>query len=345
MASFRILESGYTQAIVRRKGYPAESKTFRTKTQAETWARQVESRMDGGSFVSLALAERNTFGQVAERFASEFAPHHYRGRAWRHKLAHLVERLGEYSLAAFTPQLAAEYRDKRLKDPDPRYTRDPGTAPKVSPATVKTELDLLSKVLDVASKEFGIPLPGGNPVKSIRKPRQGRARDRRLSAEEWGALMDEVKVSRNSWLHAAVLLSVETAMRQGELLQLEWRMIDKKRRVALLLDSNKIKNGEARAVPLSGGAIAVLESLPKAIGGRVIPLEKNTLYGAFKNACVRAGIENFTWHDLRHEALTRLAERGDLSMLELAQVSGHKTLQMLKRYTHLQAENLAKKLG
>ncbi len=345
MATFRILESGYTQAIVRRKGYPAESKTFRTKTQAEAWARQVESRMDGGSFVSLALAERTTFGQVAERFSSEFAPHHYRGTAWRHKLARLVERLGEYSLAACTPKLAAEYRDNRLQDPDPRFTRDPGTAPKVSPATVKTELDLLSKVLDVASKEFGIPLPGGNPVKSIRKPKQGRARGRRLSAEEWVALMDEVKASRNPWLHVAVLLSVETAMRQGELLQLDWKMIDKKRRVALLLDSSKIKNGEARAVPLSSGAIAALESLPKAIGGRVIPLEKNTLYGAYKHACVRAGIENFTWHDLRHEALSRLAERGDLSMLELAQVSGHKTLQMLKRYTHLQAESLAKKLG
>lgn len=117
------------------------------------------------------------------------------------------------------------------------------------------------------------------------------------------------------------------------------------RQIALLLDPDKIKTGEPRAVPLSSGAIAALESLPRAIKGRVIPIDHMTLYKAFERACGRAGIEDYTWHDLRHEALSRLAERGDFTVLELAAVSGHKTLQMLKRYTHLQAENLAKKLG
>lgn len=345
MATFRVRTSGYTQAIVRRAGYPDQSKTFRTKSQAEVWARQVEAKMDGGSFVSLSLAERTTFKELVKRFSEEFAPHHYRDVHWPGKLRHLVKHLGKFSLSAFTPQLVAKYRDDRLKVPDPRYKLDPENAPRVSPSTVKKEIELLSKVLDVGMKEFGIPIAGGNPVKSIRKPKQGQARDRRLSAEEWEAFMREVQVSRNTWLHAAVLLSVETAMRQGELLQLDWKMIDKKRRVALLLDTSKIKNGEARAVPLSSGAIVTLESLPKSIKGKVIPLEKGTLYRAFKNACERAGIEDFTWHDLRHEALSRLAERGDLSMLEMAAVSGHKTLQMLKRYTHLQAESLARKLG
>lgn len=345
MATFRTLESGYTQTIIRRAGYPAQSKSFRTKTQAEAWARKIETEMDSGAFVSLALAERTTFKQVAERFSEEFAPHHYRDKHWPGRLAILEKRLGKYSLAAFTPQLVAKYRDDRLRTPDPRYTRDPDAAPRISPSTVKKEIELLSKVLDVTMKEFGIPIAAGNPVKLIRKPKQGQARDRRLSAEEWDALMREAQASRNPWLHVAVLLSVETAMRQGELLQLDWKMIDKKRRVALLLDTSRIKNGEARAVPFSSGAMAALESLPRAIKGRVIPLEKNTLYRAFKNACERAGIQDFTWHDLRHEALSRLAERGDLSMLELAQVSGHKTLQMLKRYTHLQAEKLAAKLG
>lgn len=345
MATFRVRESGYVQAIIRRNGFPDQSKTFRTKTQAEAWARKIESDMDSGAFVSFVVAERTTFKDLADQFSEEFGPFHYRDAHWPGRLAHLVKKLGKYSLAAFTPQLVAKYRDERLKASDPRYTRDPENAPRVSPSTVKKEIELLSKVLDVAMKEFGIPLPGGNPVKLIRKPKQGKARDRRLSAQEWEALIREVLASRNPWLHVAVLLSVETAVRQGELLQLDWKMIDKKRRVALLLDTSKIKNGEARAVPLSSGAITALESLPRAIKGRVIPLEKGTLYRAFKNACERAGIQDFTWHDLRHEALSRLAERGDLSTLELAQVSGHKTLQMLKRYTHLQAEKLAQKLG
>jgi integrase len=98
-------------------------------------------------------------------------------------------------------------------------------------------------------------------------------------------------------------------------------------------------------VPLSSAALAALESMPRALDGRVIPQQRTTLYKAFEAAVKRAGIEDYTWHDLRHEALSRLAERGDLNVLEIAAVSGHKTLQMLKRYTHLQAENLAQKLG
>jgi integrase len=113
----------------------------------------------------------------------------------------------------------------------------------------------------------------------------------------------------------------------------------------MLLDPSRIKTGEPRAVPLSSAALAALEELPTAIAGPLIPLGRMTLYKAFERACQRAGIQGYCWHLLRHEALSRLAERGDFSVLELAAVSGHKTLQMLKRYTHLQAENLAKKLG
>ena len=228
--------------------------------------------------------------------------------------------------------------------PDPRF-KDPETAPRLSSATVKSEIDLLSKVLDVAQKEFGITLPNGNPVAGVRKPKGSKARERRLTPGEWTALETECRKSKNTWLLPAVLLSVETAMRQGELLSLDWKNIDTTRSLALLLDPDKIKTAEPRAVPLSRAAMHVLDGLPKSISGRVFPLTRMTLYKAFERACERAGIIDYTWHDLRHEALSRLAERGDLSVLEMAAVSGHKTLQMLKRYTHLQAENLAKKLG
>ena len=143
--------------------------------------------------------------------------------------------------------------------------------------------------------------------------------------------------------HAALYtVALATGMRQGELLGLKWKDIDRTRRYALLTDT---KNGEARGVPLTSGALRVLEALPRDLGGRVFPIERLTLYHAFIAACKRAGISDYTWHDLRHEALSRYAERGDLSLLELAEISGHKTLQMLKRYTHLQAEKLALKLG
>ena len=134
-------------------------------------------------------------------------------------------------------------------------------------------------------------------------------------------------------------------MRQGELLSLRWENVDLKNRFALLPDPDKIKNEEPRAVPLSTRAVAVLTALPRSIDGIVFPVERMTLYHAFMAACTRAGISNYTWHDLRQEALSRLAERGDFTVLELAAVSGHKTLQMLKKYTHMQASKLAEKIG
>lgn len=342
MATFEKRASGWWQAKIRREGQPRISKTFPTKTAAEAWARAVESDMDKGAYRSAVAAETTTFGEIADRFEHEFAPHHYRGKAWKHKLAHLRAAFSDYFLAAITPARVAEYRDDRLRTADPRYKKDPATAPRLSPATVKTELDMLSKVLDVASKEFSIPLPAGNPVAAIRKPAGGKQRDRRLTADEWARLLDECGKSGNTWLKPAVLLSVATAMRQGELLGIEWKDVDLPHRLIML---SSTKNGEARAVPLSSAAVAILESLPRSLRGRAIPQNKSTIYSGFKRAAARAGIAGYTWHDLRHEALSRLAERGDLSLLEMAAVSGHKTLQMLKRYTHLQAENLAKKLG
>ncbi len=345
MATFEQRESGWWQAKIRRKGHPVQSKTYRLREDAEKWARGVETEMDKGAFVALGKAERTTFKDLAKDFETDFAPHHYRGAAWKHKLAHLVAKLGSYSLVAITPQAVAKYRDDRLKEPDPRYKNNLAAAPRISGATVKTEIDLLSKVLDVAQKEFGIALPAGNPVAGVRKPKGGKARNRRLTTEEWQKLEAECKASGNPWLAPAVTLAVETAMRQDELLQLEWKQMDKKRKLALLLDPDKLKTEEPRAVPLSSTALAALDSMPRMIKGRVIPIDRMTLYKAFKRACARAEIKDYTWHDLRHEALSRLAERGDFTVLELAAVSGHKTLQMLKRYTHLQAENLARKLG
>jgi len=339
MATFRQRDSGYWQAIIRRKGHPDESKTFRTKVDAEAWARDVESKIDRGVFISASEAERTTFSDLAKAFQTDFAPMHYKTRqdnkeAWRFQLARLDEFFGPYSLAAIDQKLVAKFRDVRLK----------GTASRkaVGESTARKEIFMLSKVLGFAESERGIPLPRGNPVEKIRKPSEGSGRDRRLSADEWKKLETQLKKSRNPFLWPAVQLAVETAMRQGELLALRWEHIDRARGIAFLPET---KNGEARAVPLSTRVLTVLNALPRDISGNVLPVERLTLYHAFIAACKRAAIENFTFHDLRHEALSRLAERGDFSILELAEVSGHKTLQMLKRYTHLNAERLAKKLG
>jgi integrase len=131
-------------------------------------------------------------------------------------------------------------------------------------------------------------------------------------------------------------------MRQGELLGLAWKDVQLSKRICYLRET---KNGEARAVPLSSRATAIMQELPKDITGSVIPQNNKTLQTVFATACKRAGIMDFRWHDLRHEALSRLAERGDLSVLELSAISGHKTLRLVQMYVQMHATTLAQKLG
>ena len=130
-------------------------------------------------------------------------------------------------------------------------------------------------------------------------------------------------------------------MRQGELLALRWERVDLEARTAYLEDT---KNGEARTVPLSSRAVAVLEALPRSANGRVFPITAQAVKLSWGRACKRAGIKGLHFHDLRHEATSRLAEKLP-NLIELAAVTGHKDLRMLKRYYHPRAADLARKLG
>jgi len=341
MATFEQRQSGYWQAKIRRKGWPTQSRTFRIKVDAEAWARSVETNMDKGIYQSLDEAEETTLKEIIDRFINEYAPRHYRHRddekeAWRFQCSRLKDAIGVYSLAAIDQKLVAKYRDERLTPPSGSKLKAVGES------TVRKELYMLSKIFGFIETECGINLPRGNPVTKIRKPSEGKARERRLSIDEWKKLEEQCLRSRNKSLHPALILAVETAMRQGEMLGLHWENVDFQRNIAMLSET---KNGEARTVPLTTRVVDILKSLPQQTSGLVLQVERQTLYHAFEAACKRAGIDDYTWHDLRHEALSRLAERGDMTVLELAEVSGHKTIQMLKRYTHLQAEKLAKKLN
>ncbi|MCX7902743.1 MAG: site-specific integrase [Burkholderiaceae bacterium] len=315
------------QVKVRRRGHPPVSRTFARRADAERFARQVEAEIDRGAFVSLDEAHRATMSDLFERYRREVLPR-LRGKHAAPALRVLEERLGRWSPAALTARRIAEYRDSRLEDG-------------VSGETVRKELGTLSRVLDVAMKEWGVALPA-NPVRLVTRPAPSRHRERRLVGDEEARLIASLARCRNPYMLPLAQLALETAMRQGELLKLMWSDVDLRRRIALLRDT---KNGEDRAVPLSSRAVTILSALPRAIDGRVFPVSQSLVVQAWGHAVKRAGIRDLRFHDLRHEALSRLAERGDLSVLELAAVSGHKTLQMLKRYTHLQAARLAEKLG
>lgn len=325
MAAFQ-KRNGNWRAIIRRKGFPPVTKTFDSYDDAKIWAGDTEAKMKRGTFVDRSEAERTTLHEALGRYLREVTPHKKSAptegltikRLQRHPLA--LRTLGDLRGAD-----VALYRDERLTT--------------VKPSTVRLELALLSHLFTIALKEWGLPVD--NPVRAIRLPKLPAGRDRRLCGDEETKLMQACLQSRSPWLEPAVRLAVETAMRQGEILALKWPDIDLDRATAIARDT---KNGDDRTVPLSTRAVAVLKKIPRSFDGRVIPVAQSSLEHAFKNACDRAEITGLRFHDLRHEATSRLLERG-LNPMEVATITGHKTLQMLKRYTHLRAEDLVARLG
>ena len=339
------------QAIVKRKGHPLQSKTWNTRKEAEAWARQIESEMDRGVFVSRAEVERTTLHDLIERYRVEVLPSK-RGKHFSPALRVLEEHLGKYSLAALSPKLVAGFRDKRTKAG-------------LSASTVKKEINLLSKLIDLAGKEWGVALPA-NPCAMVSRPAEKNARDRRLQPDEERYLLAA------GGPHTALLarFALETAARLGELLAVRWPDVDTTKRVIKIrgIDERGTKSGDAfRDVPLSPAALAVLDELkklPRGIDGRLFFWWKasdsfNKTWVRALSAgrerylvdCEKAGkkpaagfLEDLRFHDLRHEATSRLFEKGVFDSMEVASITGHKTLQMLKRYTHLRAEDLAKKL-
>lgn len=350
MATIAKNSAGNWKAIIRKRGWPAAIKTFRTKRDAQDWARRVEDEMVRGVYIDRAPSERMTLKDALHRYLTDVSPTKGRGAAAREKntAKPILNFFGRYSLAAITPQMIAEYRDQRLRTPSER------TGKPLSGNTVRLELALLSHVFTIAIQEWGIGLPQ-NPVALIRKPKTPRPRDRRITREEEARLLQECRKHSNPMLYWIVVLAIETAMRKSEILSLTKNQVDLKRRVVHLSET---KNGTVRNVPLSKGAVEVLMS---AINHPIRPTDSDLLFWgdakdtinncrkaydfaeAWEKSRNSAGLEGLHFHDLRHEAVSRMVEAG-FGDQEVAAMSGHKSMQMLKRYTHLRAEDLVSKL-
>ncbi|MDH3713464.1 MAG: site-specific integrase [Gammaproteobacteria bacterium] len=333
MANFRKRGPHQWQAQVRKKGHPTQSKTFATRSAAETWARSIEYEMDQGLFVSRVEAETTTLNELLQRYLEEITPQKKGAEPEAARVRALLKHsLTQRIVAGIRGVDIARYRDERLR--------------KVCPATVKRDLVIISHLFEIARKEWGIHVQ--NPVRDIKLPPHAKARERRLEAARDGEASEETRLlnacreARNPYLLPVVRLALETAMRQGELVSLRWENIDLNQRIAHLPDT---KNGESRTVPLSTTATNVLRSLPRSLSGEVFPsLTTEAVKRSYIRARRRAGLEDLRFHDLRHEATTRLFEKG-LNIMEVACVTVHKDLRMLRRYTHLKAEDLARKLG
>ncbi len=346
------------QAKVRMKGYPPLSRTFDYKADAEKWAMATERELQTAGFVDRREAEKTPLVAVLRRYAKEITPQKKGAEAEAVRIEVMLRDpvLSHLKMAALTSATLAEWRDRRRQE--------------VSGASVAREMTILSAVINHARREWNITIE--NPLPYVKRPAPSKSRERRLMSEEEAYLLAALEPAtrqpsgiyskggtRNPWLRPLVRFALETAMRRGELLALDWHHVDLNRQVAHLPDT---KNGEARNVPLSSAAVAILKDMPRNIAGPVFPTTPMALRLGFERATKRAAakyladceaagrkpapgfLEDLHFHDLRHEATSRLADKL-ANVLELAAVTGHKNLQMLKRYYHPKAEDLAKKLG
>lgn len=234
------------------------------------------------------------------------------------------------SLAALDSSHIAKYRDIRL-----------GAG--IGPQTLRHEIGLLNRTLKACQTDWSIPLPRGLVTQLVRLPSLPKGRDRRFKDGEPERLLEAAENYGGS-IKDIILFAVETAMRREEIARMRWEHVDWKKHVLDVPDVPGRKTKSPRQVPLLKKAAAILKERGQQENGRIWDLEKDSITRVFERVCVRAEIEGLRFHDLRHEGTSRLFEKG-LETMQVATVTGHKTLAMLKRYTHLKAEDLVKLLG
>jgi integrase len=323
MARFR-KRSGSWTAEIRRKGYAPIARTFDTKAEAERWASTVEGKMLSGRYVDTREAEATTLREALARYGREVTPGK-KGAAREAKRLRMwsADPLSSRSLASLRGSDFAAWRDARL-------------AGGAKSNTVRLDLALVSHLFTIAVKEWCLPLE--NPLAKIRKPPAGLGRDVRLPAHAESRVIAEA-VAISAELPAWIILAIETGMRRGEMESARREWIS-----GPVLKLPTTKNGTARDVPLSSRALAAIAALPVRMDGRLLGLSGEWVGRLFARVAEAAGCPEVRFHDLRHEATSRFFERG-LNPMEVAAITGHKTLAMLKRYTHLKAEDLARRLG
>jgi integrase len=323
MATVRRRSRGKWEVQIRKAGTRHLTKTFTYKRDAEAWARKTESEIERRVYQSPS-PEACLVRDLLKRYEEHVVPNQKSINRTVSRLKVLRTHVGDQRLSRLDSVAIAEYRDARLK--------------LVGGNTVRKELVLLQTILDLARREWGVVLPWGNPVMGITKPKGSRPRDRRLEEGEESRLL--AALASTPTVRTIVQLAIETGMRRGELVRIQWQHVNLQKRV---LQIPETKTGEPRAIPLSKTAAKILSNLPQKRSEAVFDIRGDSVTQAFERACERAGLHDLRFHDLRHEATSRFFELG-LTLMEVAAITGHQDLRMLQRYTHLRAEELVLKL-
>lgn len=302
-----------------------ESATFKTRAEAREWAQVREEELSAGY-----QSNGETLGDAFDLYAREVSPAR-RGARWEILRLLMLKRdkIAAITMRDLTAGDFAGWRDRRLKT--------------VKPGTVLREKNLIRSVVETARKEWG--WLRDNAMKDVRWPPKPKARDRRISDDEIQRIclslgyVDGAPRNASQRVAVAFLFALETAMRSGEITGLEWNRVHIEARYVQL---EKTKNGDSRKVPLSNEAARLLNLLPRS-GSSTFNLTRELRDALFRKARDKAGIVDLTFHDSRHEAVTRLSRK--LDVLALARMIGHRDLKSLQVYYNETATEIARRLG
>lgn len=337
---------------VRIQGFPPQTKTFDSKTVAKQWAAHVESELRAGRYMQKVEAQKHTVKELLEEYRTKVLiptkPKELRSQG--PQLEWWIQKLGAYSLADLTPTAIAKCRDELLQTPFGRNNDRMRT-----PATVVRYLAVLSHAFNVAVKEW--QWMQDSPMNRVSKPKVNNERMRFLSDDEQARLLDAARTSQNRFLYTILITALSTGMRYSEIMNLRWRdvLLDDKDDSGLILLATT-KNGEPRGVPLVKNACVEIKALRQKHAAKnrghvksdsiLFPSEDDAktpveIRKAWDTALRRAKIADFRFHDLRHTAASYLAMEGATAP-EIAEILGHKSLQMVKRYSHFNKAHIAK---
>lgn len=309
------------QVQIRRKHAPNLSRSFIKRADAEAWGREMEVEADRRSLKhDPRVLDRITLGELVTRYRDEIcASKKSRDVEFTLLNAFLRHRLAKLPLSQVTTFEFAKYRDERLKS--------------VSASGLNRELSPLQHMFEIAQSEWGLPLQD-NPIKGMRKPQNNVPRSRRLRGEEYERLLSAAEQRRVAYLKPVIILAIETAMRRGELLGARKRDLGEGMRTLYIPDT---KTGVPRTIPLSELARSQLVHIDRLSDEQhLFDVSSNAFKLTWRRTVDAAGLVDLHFHDLRHEAISRLFEKR-LSMPEIASISGHRDFRMLARYAHVRA--------
>jgi len=317
-------------ATVQRRGFGIFNKSFASISEAKKWARTMESKFDKGDTSDYSMASKITLGELFKRYIKEGK--HLKKKQAKNEVyrcdALLKDELSSVNLLRFSTKHLAEYRDRRLEE--------------VQGPTFNKDFNFISVVIQTALQDWEIYLPS-NPCKIFKREPEGKPRERVLSKDEQKKLIEECAFSNDIYLKPAVKFSLETSIRQGELLKINYKHINWNKRTLTLFDT---KNGEDRTIPLSPEAFLILSSLPRQFDGRLFPRTRDQLNRSFYYRRKKLSFKDFRWHDLRRTSISEMFQfrNFDLPMVQL--MSGHKNPGvLLKVYTKLDPVKLVERLG